>query len=81
MISCQLYDHIEIVCMYHYPITLTLKDGQQIQGDARDTTRNAEGDECIKIATMGAARLVILDHIETLTVNIDNPHFTLVNFD
>ncbi|HFU74774.1 MAG TPA: transcriptional antiterminator, partial [Arcobacter sp.] len=27
MISCHQYDYIEIACMYHYPVALTLKSG------------------------------------------------------
>lgn len=40
MISCEQYDYIEIVCLYHYPIELTMKSGERINGVALDTKRN-----------------------------------------
>jgi len=46
-ISCNLYDTIEIVCMFHYPITLTLRDKTKISGIALDTKRNDERLECV----------------------------------
>ncbi len=80
MISCNQHDYIEIVCMYHYPIKLTLKSGDIIQGIAQDTQRNDQRDECIKIDMNGAERLVILEEIKTLEVTVDNPHLQKIGF-
>lgn len=81
MISCNQHDYIEIVCMYHYPIKLTLKSGDIIQGVALDTQRNDHRDECIKIDIEGVVQLVVLEEIKMLEVMVENPHFRFVEFD
>lgn len=81
MISCNQHDYIEIVCMYQYRITLTLKSGDIIQGIARDTQRNDERDECIKIDIEGVEQLVVLDEIKILEIAVENPHLQQVIFE
>lgn len=81
MISCNQHDYIEIVCMYQYPIKLTLKSGEAIQGIALDTQRNEQRDECIKINVDGVEQLIILEQIKNLEVMVENPHLRLVEFD
>jgi Rho-binding antiterminator len=80
MISCSDYDYIEIACMYNYPVKLTLKTGEVIQGSAVDTQRNQQREELIKIKTANGEALVVLDSILTLQVSIQNPHFQEVSF-
>lgn len=81
MISCNQHDYIEIVCMYHYPIKLTLKSGDTIEGTALDTQRNDQRDECIKIDMEGVEQLVVLEKIKMLEVTVENPHLRFVEFD
>lgn len=80
MISCNQHDYIEIVCMYRYPVKLTLKSGEIIEGIAVDTVRNEQREECIKLTTEAGEQLVILDQLTTLEVTIDNPHLQRVVF-
>ncbi len=80
MISCNQHDYIEIVCMYHYPIKLTLKSGDIIEGLALDTHRNDQRDECIKIDIEGVEQLVVLEEIKMLEVMVENPHLQKVTF-
>ncbi|HEY0892294.1 MAG TPA: Rho-binding antiterminator [Cellvibrio sp.] len=80
MISCNQHDHIEIVCMYHYPIKLTLKSGDTIEGIALDAQRNDQRYECIKIDIEGVEQLVVLDEIKILEVMVENPHLQKVTF-
>ncbi|HCS65220.1 MAG TPA: transcriptional regulator [Cellvibrio sp.] len=81
MISCNQHDYIEIVCMYHYPIKLTLRSGDIIQGVALDTQRNKQRDECIKIDIEGVKQLVVLEEIKILEVMVVNPHLQKVTFE
>jgi Rho-binding antiterminator len=80
MISCNQYDHIEIVCMYRYPIRLTLKSGAVVDCTALDTQRNDVREECIKVKGEAVESLVILDDIAKLEVCVENPHFQVVSF-
>ena len=80
MISCSEYDYIEIVCLFRYPVKLTMKVGESIKGVALDALRNESRNECIKLNTNETDMLVELDGISKLEVLIDNPHFTEVIF-
>lgn len=81
MISCNEYDYIEIVCMFKYPIKLTLKTGETIECTALDTARNDSREECIKVEQSSTEILVVLSSISKLEVCVENPHFTEVSFD
>jgi Rho-binding antiterminator len=80
MISCDQHDYIEIVCMHRYPLKLTLKSGEIIQGTALDTAQNENRDECIKIETDGTEQLIVLSELKKLEVTVDNPHINIVTF-
>ncbi|MEF1175056.1 Rho-binding antiterminator [Vibrio sinaloensis] len=75
MISCSDYDYIEIVCMFRYPVVLTLKSGAKVQGTAIDTVRNDNKEECVLLETANGSSYVLLDSIVQLEVSVDNPHF------
>lgn len=81
MIRCNQHDYIEIVCMYNYPIKLTLKSGDIIEGVALDTHRNDQRDECIKIDIEGVEQLVVLEEIKMLEVMVENPHIQVAFFE
>lgn len=80
MLSCEHHDYIEIVCMFHYPVTLTLKTGQVVSGIALDTVRNEAKAECIKLEVGEDIVFQELDTVKTLEVDIKNPHFQKVAF-
>ena len=80
MFSCHHHDYVEIVCLFQYPIKLTLISGPSIEGVAVDTVYNDVRQECIKIDVAGIARLVVLDELSQLEVCVDNPHFQTVAF-
>ncbi|MGL4475468.1 MAG: Rho-binding antiterminator [Shewanella sp.] len=79
--NCHQHDYIEIVCLYRYPVKLTLKNTEVIAGVALDTVRNLAKQECIKVEVNGSDCLVVLDTLAILDVTVDNPHFTRVSFD
>ncbi len=80
MISCNDYDYIEIACLYHYPVRLHLKSGVYVEGNALDTARNADKQECIKVSMNGLEHMVVLDDLHELEVLVDNPHFKTKQF-
>lgn len=75
MIRCSDYDYIEIVCLYRYPVRLTLKDGTEMEGIALDTRRDESRREAILLSIHQRERLVVLDEIKQLSVLVENPHF------
>ena len=52
MVSCTEYDYLELACLYHYSVKLTMKVGAPITGIALDTTHNENSQECILISTL-----------------------------
>ncbi|QEY16505.1 transcriptional regulator [Cellvibrio sp. KY-GH-1] len=80
MISCNQHDYIEIVCMYRYPVKLTLKSGEIIEGAAVDTVSDELREECIKLATESGETLVVLNQLKQLEVTVENPHLKLLLF-
>jgi len=80
MITCDQYDYIEIVCMFSYPIKLTMKSGVVIECIALDTKLNESKVECIKITLNGDENLIVLDDVSSLEVCVVNPHFHMVSF-
>ena len=80
MINCDDYDYIEIVCLYRYPIKLTTKSGAFIEGVALDVTLNESRMECIKMKVGGSDVSVLLDELTKLEVQVENPHFSEINF-
>ncbi|MEL0659930.1 Rho-binding antiterminator [Psychromonas arctica] len=80
MISCHQYDYIEIVCLYHYSVKLTLKSGQIVEGIALDTARNDSRDECVKLDVKGTNIDIVLNEIALLSVDVENPHIKQVSF-
>ena len=80
MITCEQHDYIEIVCTFHYPISLTMKSGVVIDCIALDTKSDKNRKECIKVKIQNSQCLVILDDIALLKVRVNNPHFQLINF-
>jgi Rho-binding antiterminator len=80
MITCDQYDHIEIVCTFRYPIKLTMKSGSVIECVAMDTKINENKVECIKVYLNGGEIFIVLDNISKLEVCVDNPYFHIIYF-
>lgn len=80
MLDCDLHDYIEIVCMYHYPLRLTLHSGAVLCGTALDTRYNSARQECLLLADAGLEQWVVLDDITLLEVTVPNPHLQQVRF-
>ena len=80
LISCSEYDYIEIVCMYHYPIKLTMISNDIVKGIALDTQLNDFRAECIKVKVNGVDCLIELDKVIKLEISVKNPHFETIIF-
>lgn len=80
MLSCDLHDYIEIVCLYQYPLKLTLSSGAVLTGTARTTQYNDKRQECLLLQQQETEQQVLLDDIALLEVTIANPHLQQVRF-
>tara|TARA_R110002126_G_scaffold75469_24_gene188420 strand:- start:1024 stop:1269 length:246 start_codon:yes stop_codon:yes gene_type:complete len=80
MLSCDLHDYVEIVCLHHYPLKLTLNSGAIVTGTADTTCYNDQRQECLVIEYEAKAQLVALDDIALLEVTVANPHLREVRF-
>ncbi|MEO3678216.1 Rho-binding antiterminator [Rheinheimera sp. FR7-31] len=80
MLKCDLHDYIEIVCLYHYPLKLTLSSGAVLTGTALTTRYNDQRQECLVIQQHQAKQQVLLEDIALLEVTVQNPHLQQVRF-
>ncbi|CAB9492530.1 Rho-binding antiterminator [Alteromonas macleodii] len=82
-IACQLYDYIEIACMYKLEVSAVLKSGELKNGKALNTIIDKHGDaptECIQMRINGNVENIALNEIAQLHAITDNPHFSSVSF-
>ncbi len=82
-IACQLYDYIEIACMYGLEVSVVLKDGNTVRGTALTTVidkRNDVATECIQMSIDKTTQNIALNEIAQLHAITDNPHFSSVSF-
>jgi len=80
MMSCGDYDQIELVCIYAYPIKLSLNSGLVVEGIGLDIIRNNTGEESLRLKQDRDERLVVLASIATLEICVENPHFEKISF-
>lgn len=80
MLKCDLHDYIEMVCLYHYPLKLTLSSGAVLSGTALTTRYNQQRQECLVIKQNDSEQQVVLEDIALLEVTVQNPHLQQVRF-
>jgi Rho-binding antiterminator len=81
MISCQLHDYIEIACLYHYRVRLTLQDGSRLSGRAVDTGIGENKAEFLKVETDAGVVAINQNDLRLMQALDDNPHFSRVEFE
>ncbi len=79
-ISCDLHDHIEVVCMYGYRVRLELKDQQIIEGKAIDIITSPEKCEYLLIKNEQEQQIE-LAQLAKLQVLTPNARFKEINFE
>ncbi|MBK6618807.1 MAG: Rho-binding antiterminator [Nitrosomonas sp.] len=80
LISCELHDYIEVVCMYRYQIRLVLKDDSTIEGKARDILTTPDKKEFLLLEADGGSQQIELTKLRKLEVLSPNPQFREVVF-
>ena len=77
-IACDVHDYVEIACMYRYDVRLHLRDGQTIEGRARDIDTR-QGKEFLVLDTPHASGQVDLAEIKVLQVLTPGARFQRVD--
>lgn len=82
LISCELFDYIEIACMFSYKVTLTLEDNQEITGTAISTRTSKEKTEYLVFAPEGSSdtREVETAQMVKMTVLTPGARFRQIDF-
>lgn len=79
-ISCDLYDYIEIACLHHYDVTVSLDDGRMITGRATTTRAGTDKVEYFVISVDGELTEVPMHLLSRLETNTPAASFTHVDF-
>lgn len=79
-ISCDLHDHIEVVCMYSYQVRLELKDQQIIEGKAIDIVTSPEKCEYLLIKNEQEQQIELTQLVK-LQVLTPNARLKEINFE
>ncbi len=78
-IRCELYDYLELACVYNYDIEASLTDGTIIEGRAQ-TLEIADGAEYLLIVDANSKHHIRLDRLRMLTVKSPDRTFDSVSF-
>jgi Rho-binding antiterminator len=78
-VDCNVFDYVEIACMYRYPVRIFFRDGRQLDGTAVDTAVEAGRGEFLVLDIDGKSERVRLDTIATLETRVAGARFSRVN--
>jgi Rho-binding antiterminator len=79
VISCELHDFVEVVCMYGYQLRLILKNGEVIEGKAVDIL-SIDQQELLVVDDSGEKKQVDLIALAKMQVLTPNAKFSEVVF-
>ncbi len=79
-IACELYDYIEIACLFGYEVQLHLRDGSTVRGNAQTTVTCEDKVEGIQLAGEAGKVLVPLHQLARMQVITPNARFQSVDF-
>ncbi len=83
-IDCNLYDYVEIACLYRYPVRIATTTGDIVTGTAATTTidRDENGDkvEYLELDVDGSPARIRLDSLSVLEPLVEDARFGKVRF-
>ena len=82
ILSCDLYDYMEIACMYAYKIELQLKDGQRYTGKPRTIIISDHKEYLMFLPDAVPARELQLNLLELKSMRVlsENARFEFIEF-
>ena len=83
-IDCNLYDYVEIACMYRYPVRIATTSGEIMTGTAVTTSiergENDDKVEYLELDVDGSSQRVRLDTVSVMEPLVDDARFGKVRF-
>ena len=76
MIKCDIYDYIEVACLYKIEVLLTLHSGEEVKGVADTTSINGDKQEFLVIKQGTETQNIELVSIKNMKALTPNPHFS-----
>lgn len=80
MVSCSQYDYIELACLFHLPVKLTMKNGEVYYGVAADTQHDPQKHECIQLRGEDQTWLLATEQLSSMEALSEQPHFSVIRF-
>jgi Rho-binding antiterminator len=75
-LDCDVVDNLELACLHRYELAITMNDGEQIEGKARNLISNDTHQECLILDSHGAERALILADAKKARALTENDYFT-----
>ena len=79
-IACDLYDYLEIACLFQYQLEIVLKSGQRIRGVAVDTCTLPDKTEALKVLVDGDNIFLPMHDLASVRVLSQGARFEFVDF-
>ena len=79
-ISCDLHDYVEIACLFSYELRLTLRDGGNVVGNAKDTRTSSDRVEYLILDTDSDRIEIAMREIAHIAVLTPGARFNEVSF-
>lgn len=74
-LACDLYDYLEIACLYRYQLAIELVDGTQLQGQALTTETTASKEEFLILRSPEGELRLRLDRLLAITPQDSGANF------
>ena len=65
-VSCELYDYVELACLYQHEVRVRTTDGQALTGTALDARTDGLGNEFLVLRGTDRTLLIRLDAVTTM---------------
>lgn len=65
-VSCELYDYVELACLYRHEVRVQTTDGQALTGTALDARSDGLGNEFLVLRAPDRTLLVRLNAVTTM---------------
>ena len=79
-VSCELYDYVELACLYQHDVRIRTTDGQTLSGTAVDARADGLGNEFLVLRAPDRTLLVRLNAVTTMETLTDGARAGEVRF-